>query len=264
LTATEGFARGVPITGADRLVDIEGGSEGPGSYWPDNIFYLQQDLQSYERLENDDCRRKYAQYFNADRSDVVVITQALSNANTSMILGGASAGWGPWPYRWLCPAEARQKLACASRVSRDRGEWIFPGFGGPKVSYCLSKRMDKKCRLEYGLWATALTVVANALKLLCFTATYWLLKRKVTSVRRSDLIDGTTQPLVTAGDAIASFLALEDTETQGMSIVDKDDFDNGIWDHRWVGINPMKWQEQTKRCRFRAIGVRRWLTGTVL
>lgn len=108
LTVTEGFTRSLPISFSDGMVLIEGSSEGPGAYWPDNINFLQQDLHNYERLDNENCKKKYAQHFILDRSDVVVVTKSTStDTNTSTVLGGSSAGWGPWPYQWLCPSDAR-------------------------------------------------------------------------------------------------------------------------------------------------------------
>lgn len=124
--------------------------------------------------------------------------------------------------------------------------------------------MPQKCRLEFGRIVTVLTVVANTIKLACFAATFWLLKRNARGKEKSSCEIRKMQPLVTAGDAIASFLEFEDNETSGMSTVEKKDFENGIWDHRWVSINPMSWQKRTNCCQFRAIGVRRWLIGTTL
>lgn len=152
----------------------------------------------------------------------------------------------------MCPLESRQKLACAREIIKSGEDRILPNLGGAQVDYCLSKRMPKTCRLEYASLATALTVAANGVKLLCFIATYVMLKWKAKGPDKSKM-----QPIITTGDTIASFLASEDTETLGMSIVEKEDFHNGIWDHRWIVISPRIWRERSKCCRFRAIGVRR-------
>lgn len=213
-----------------------------------------------------ECKKKYAQHFVNDRSDVIVVTKPqTAETETSTALGGSSAGWGPWPYQWICPPDSRQKLTCIGQLSENGENWDFPEYGRPKVEYCLSKKQPKKCRLEYGFMVTTLTVAANALKTICFIATYWLLKRRV----KYSTISGSRshrnmQPLITTGDAIASFLEFEDKETVGISMVEKEDFENGIWDLRWVHINPMPWRERFPCCRFRAIGVRRWLVGSTM
>lgn len=154
LIVTSGFVHGLPFEDNNNntgMAIIDFSSEGNGACWPDNLRFLQQDLHHYERLENDDCRRKYAQFYLTDRSDVVVVAKPPTpELNTSIVLGGAAAGWGPWPYQWLCPPESRQKLACSKALLGHENQWKFPNYGGPTVEYCLSKRMDKKCKLEYG------------------------------------------------------------------------------------------------------------------
>lgn len=187
------------------------------------------------------------------------------DSNRSTVLGGTAEGWAPWPYQWLCPQESRKKLACSKKLLQSGNNWTFPNYSGPKVEYCLSKKMDKKCRLEYGILVAGLTVGAIGLKLLCFIATYLVLKR---GSRGTDDCGAQShrkmQPLMTTGDAIASFLEFEDNTTVGISTVEKRDFENDIWDHRWVRINPMPWRERRPCSQFRAIAVRRWLIGMTM
>lgn len=88
-----------------------------------------------------------------------------------------------------------------------------------------------------------------------------LLREDISDVKKQKPDDAL---LITAGDAIASFLETPDKETLGMSIVEKTDFQNGIWDLRWVKINPMPWRKRHKCAWFRAIGLRRWIIGNVM
>ncbi|KAF1961573.1 hypothetical protein CC80DRAFT_499969 [Byssothecium circinans] len=125
------------------------------------------------------------------------------------------------------------------------------------------KRMPERCRLEYSYLASIITFAANTTKVMGFIATYWLLKR--TSRSTSDPKDDRkTWPLITTGDAVASFLEFPDPETVGMSAVEVKDFRKGIWNLRWARIGPIKWMERSPCCSFRAVGLRRWLIGTVL
>ncbi|CAI6267609.1 unnamed protein product [Periconia digitata] len=269
LTVTDGFVRGLPFDDNNNntgLAIIDYATEGPGAVWPDNLQFLQQDLLAYERLENDDCKKKYAQFFITDRSDVIVVTRpSTPDSNRSTVLGGAGAGWGQWPYQWLCPPEVRQTLDCSKTLQSPGNDWNFPNYGKPKVEYCLSKKMEKKCKLEYGVLVGSLTVGAIGLKFLLFVATYVVLKLNSKTANKSGAqIDRMMQPLVTTGDAIASFLEIEDKTTIGMSMAEKEHFENGIWDHHWIRISPMPWRERRPCSRFRAIGVRRWLVGMVI
>lgn len=81
--------------------------------------------------------------------------------------------------------------------------------------------MPQNCRLEYGFLITVLTIVANVLKVIGFISTHYILKRGARRAGRTQENYRKAQPLITTGDAIASFLQFEDRETTGMSIVEK-------------------------------------------
>ena len=70
--------------------------------------------------------------------------------------------------------------------------------------------------------------------------------------------------LLTTGDALASFLERPDSHTEGMGTAEKSDFENGIWDIRWVAISPMAWLPRRRRSSFRAIGTRWWVVDMLL
>lgn len=115
---SDGFPRGL-IFNHTELVTIDDSSEGDGAIWPDNIMFLQQDLPNYQKLDNQKCKKAYAQHFIRDRGDVVVVTRLNTpDTNTSTVLGGTSAGWGPWPYQWLCPPGTQRTLACYGELSK--------------------------------------------------------------------------------------------------------------------------------------------------
>lgn len=125
--------------------------------------------------------------------------------------------------------------------------------------------MEQKCKLEYGFWITILTIMANFSKVFCFVMTYWIVKKHTEDKQELEPNKKHNDTLlITAGDALASFLEIPDSETRCMSIVEKVDFQNGIWDLRWVNINPMPWRKRMPCSWFRAIGLRRWLVGNIL
>lgn len=276
MVVTEGFTRGLPFND-QQYIDLQDSDEPahhperlnptePGPHWPDNLYFLQQELPAYEKLTILDCKRAYAQSFVQDRADVVVITlPEQPDINSSVVLGAASGGWGPWPYKWLCPDGMREKFECYGELLRVKEELVLSGYQNAEATYCLSKRMEQRCKIEYGFWITILTVVANALKLLGFIVTYWMLKHYSQDKKSLETNqEYQLKLLITTDDAIASFLSAPDSETLGMSIVEKKDFENGIWNHRWVSVSPMLWTERFKCAWFRAIGLRRWLFGNFL
>jgi hypothetical protein len=232
-----------------ELVPLYESDEGKGAHWPDNPYFLGQDIHTYENLTVQECKREYTQDFVKDRSDVIVVVhRKLLDVNESTILGSEAAGWGPWPYKWSFPGQLSRTFDCRQNLSQSGGDWYLPRYNNPKVDHCLSKRMPERCKLEYGFWITIFTVIANSIKLACFSATYWMLAR---SERKESELEGNEKLkstlLITTGDAIASFLEVPDTTTRGMSIVENEDFYNGIWALRWIKIEPMLWQERKAR-----------------
>jgi hypothetical protein len=267
LFVTHGFVNDLPF--APSMVTLWDSDEGETARWPDNFRFLQSSLHTYENLTVDDCKRVYAKHFVQNRGDVIlVITPSAPDSANSTILGAAAGGWGLWPYQWMCPPGYRQNFECFGKLTGERDRWTLLEMGTlkrPQVEYCLSKKMPQECKLEYGFWITILTISANLFKLLCFVGTYVMLKRRVNKDGASNETGRWKhQPLITNGDAIASFLEHPDDTTLGMSIVEKEDFRNGIWTQRWAKIHPIPWQERSPCRLFRAIGLWRWVTGTAL
>ncbi|KAF1845091.1 uncharacterized protein K460DRAFT_394825 [Cucurbitaria berberidis CBS 394.84] len=263
LTVSEGFVRGLPFD-KDQKVVMQFAEEGAGSQWPDNVQFLQDDIHTYENLSVTDCKKAYAQHYIRGRADVVVVVEpTVPEINSSTVFGGAFGGMGAFPYEWLCPPESRQNLECYRQLFQSNTTWIFPDYGNPKVAYCLSRKIPERCTLEYASMAAIVTIGANFFKVVCFMVTYWLLKRNNSNNAQTGNRNKHT-PLITTGDALASFLEDPDPETFGMSIVEKADFQHGIWDLRWVHINPIPWRERFSCAQFRAIGLRRWLTGITI
>jgi hypothetical protein len=265
LAVSEGFVHGLPFDDS-KLFTLKYSDEGETAQYPDNLHFVQQSLPTFEKLSSQDCKQKYAQLFIRDRGDVVVVFgQKELETNHSTIYGTAAGGYGAWPYKWLCPQEINQNFECYARLQKATGDWHFPDYDNPKVEYCLSKPMEQRCKLEYGFRITLLTVIANLLKLLCFIATYILLKRITKAVDNPNQDGkGDNILLITTGDAIASFLETPDPETLGISTVEKEDFENGIWDQRWVKPCPMPWKKRSSCAQFRAIGTKWWLIDMIM
>lgn len=76
-----------------------------------------------------------------------------------------------------------------------------------KVEYCLGERVPQKCTVEYSLPLAIVIIVANLIKagLLCWTAV--VLKET---------------PILTVGDAVASFTKKADPNTRGLCLLSRD------------------------------------------
>ncbi|KAL4863450.1 hypothetical protein BDV12DRAFT_26814 [Aspergillus spectabilis] len=167
------------------------------------------------KLMPQDCISAYAVNFQSRYGSLVVISDAFNGSETPIhrIEGQAVPTAGEDqetdPYEWIC-ADKRGPLERDHRCSYDisrvklRDEWIIRGY---KVDYCLAERTPEKCTLEYSLPLAITVIGANFVKavLICLAA---LLLRGA--------------PLLTVGDAIASFLRSPDETTVGECLLTRE------------------------------------------
>ena len=113
-----------------------------------------------------------------------------------------------------------------------------------RVQYCLSKREEEHCKLQFSLAIMIVVIICNLIKTICMSSIAW----------KQDL-----EPLVTLGDAIASFLDRPDVTTDGSCIAGKTQFIKG----RSWGLHLSRWDPKLLRW-FRAASLRRWLFCNVL
>lgn len=104
---------------------------------------------------------------------------------------------------------------------------------------------DNKCGLHFSTSIMIFVCVLNLLKcsLICWTAYH----------------TGKSELLVTAGDALVSFLQTPDPRTQGMSTRSKQEFQKSS---QW-NPEPKIWNPQKRRW-YCAVSLRRWGTGLLL
>lgn len=198
------------------------------------------------------------------------------------------AGSGEWPYAWLCPSGV--SFGCATQLLHSRTPWTLTSYQSASypVKYCLSKMVDLPCTLLYANVPWVVVIVANVVKLICFALTFWLLARtERSSIRRTDaekLSNDNADPndvnrhgrdkhtaeksriIFSSGDAIASFLTIQDPFTENICLLEQDDMENGLWTllRRWVPLDPVFWTRRYSKASFRAIGLKMWLSFIVL
>jgi hypothetical protein len=166
--------------------------------------------------------------FLSDRRDVVMV---IGNGNfiandTFVILENGPSGpmTVPFtPYDWICGGTTSIPLVggfCSIKHKLiDPNSWTMEA--GPfldttgiasasgNVQYCLSETTPSKCQLQFNLPLLALVVLFNFIKVICMATV---------AIRMRD------NPLVTVGDAIASFTANPDPLTKDMCLVSQRDF----------------------------------------
>lgn len=158
------------------------------------------------------------------------------------------------PYSWIC-SESNCDKPCQHhlpQVLADASNWtVKDKHSNPdlevEVKFCSSQRTPKHCKLQFSLQIVIVVIVINTLKI----------------IRMMYVVFGLTEtPLMTIGDAIASFLNEKDPTTKGCCLVSK--FDIKLhklqWQHREGQSNgpPAKEWSPTKVPWALAVGRTRW------
>ncbi|KAF2790980.1 hypothetical protein K505DRAFT_310397 [Melanomma pulvis-pyrius CBS 109.77] len=190
-----------------------------------------------DTLPNAECISEYAKMIQSERRNVLLVADdsKYPPANASTIgatnvyaVGkfNASDAEFPWQalgsYGWIC-SDLRTwdaTTTCASllgQIENAPDAWkvgTTAGIGyvtvGPTygVQYCLSEKTEPRCKLQFILPIMVLVTILNLLKAILIFYVPLGMKE---------------EPLMTMGDAVASFLEREDPTTKGMCLLSVDD-----------------------------------------
>ena len=173
------------------------------------------------RLEVSDCIDDYANGVSVDRGDVILVSNEIhhqtASSNESWWFGYVLKTPDPNDFDHRSsdavskdPAQARWEWMCPSDSSDLYTPSCYPqNLIGPKewkvqnvrIDYCMSRKMPPSCELNMSLWILLVLILCNIGKLfsICLAVLFC-----------------TDPVLLTAGDAMASFLVREDTSTRGL------------------------------------------------
>lgn len=173
--------------------------EGPLQRWNSNHPSPSEgflDVSIFERLDNTECIKAYFNTYVADRNHVVIVSSAESVGKDIQSISYFMTGWSNYgtcgsitPFCWMCS----ERNSCdTNTLLSDTSQWTIDWTGiGFRVDYCLSSSVKERCKLQFSLTILIVVIVCNFIKTFCML-----------------LMLGSQQspPLVTLGDAIASFL----------------------------------------------------------
>lgn len=196
---------------------------------------------SFARLEFKECVETYSAPIISTNSDLMLVSNSSddSNANNSLVWYHEDAysplfyyGASVFCFLGLCDPTG------AVNSSYYNGATTDPGF-----DYCLSKRVGEHCKLQFSLTIMTVVIVCNLIKTVCMAMISW----------KQD-----PEPLVTLGDAIASFLDRPDVTTDRHCIAGRTWFESRDWDFRLSRWNPkhLRWSRAASR--------KRWIVCNVL
>ncbi|BAE65698.1 unnamed protein product [Aspergillus oryzae RIB40] len=151
------------------------------------------------RLENADCMSAYATNFQSEYGSVLLLTDDFHPNDTDFdflsIQGASTPVKGNNPYAWMCCNQTvyacDMQTLCRDQLPEIRthvDNWIV---GGYRVNYCLAEKVPGNCKLEYSLPLAIIVIVFNTVKAIIICAV---------ALTMTDL------PILTTGDALASFL----------------------------------------------------------
>jgi hypothetical protein len=212
------------------------------------------------RLEVSDCMNAYATTFQTSYGSLILVTNNTGFTGTSFYdestqSGGAGIGCTPDPFGWICGnqrfsycfGDTPQGACSLGQV--DATNW--KPFGS-KVDYCLSESVQQRCRVQFTPQIAYTVIAFNFAKSSILLFTFLFIKEN---------------PLMTVGDAVASFLRRRDETTRSLCLMSKEDI--SWWQRPSAypltpnGPAPRPLQISTKRWAF-VVSRRRWATVLLL
>ncbi|KAF1848866.1 uncharacterized protein K460DRAFT_364812 [Cucurbitaria berberidis CBS 394.84] len=233
-----------------------------------------------DRLEPAECLNQYAQTIQSNRRNLLLVGKDSNYpppeenyfnnrshiywADMFQASSAAYAEQAADSYSWIC-AGLTDTRSCSSMIENikrvpdawqvgwhcrgdTRNECAYPRF---PVEYCLSEKAEPHCKLHFEPNIAILITVLNLVKAaLMFYIAFFI----------SD------EPIITMGDAIASFLEKSDSTTKNMCLVSLKDFKEKKgytagprqWDNKRY-----KWKDVTSKTR-RTVTLVMFLTALVL
>jgi hypothetical protein len=108
---------------------------------------------------------------------------------------------------------------------------------GNRVIYCMAEKLEESCKLIFNMDLAITVIVLNLVKAILMTFLVFSMKES---------------PIMTIGDAISSFLQVEDETTIGMCLRNRLDFEHS----KWARV-PVRYKKMQYRW-FRAVRKSKW------
>jgi hypothetical protein len=235
--ATENVLR--PGSTSSTLYEIAENLETPYFLWDSRAATSMKVLAEtgkLDRLETGSCIAAYATDYQFAHGNLMVVSK-----NTDTIPKKVHIEETTNP-NWMCGdiGNNTHRLDCTAARARKLNPTAWRPFGRD-VNYCLSEPVVQKCKLQYLTNLGGVIVAFNFIKLLVLLVAF------IDSNRANS-------PLLTIGDAIASFLETPDETTRLLDLMGWKDI------HWWKNERPtstFRYRSRTKRW-WSAVSSRRW------
>ena len=215
-----------------------------------------------DRLSNSDCISEYSRDINSFRSDVLVVLKPgppmdpdsrgiMQNYTSPDVydISSYDASWAltdnQFDFYWMCRPSTIDDM-CKFHVAEMKSKaanWTLDS--GRQVDYCLSMAMEGDCKLQFSPAIAVLVTVLNLFKAIIIFYTALAIKE---------------DPLLTIGDAVASFLETKDHTTQNMCLLSAKEARKGSG---YFPAGPKEWKDGTARWKDVTSKARRITTFTM-
>lgn len=213
------------------------------NYWLDDIHWVQnltsggayKDTSYFQRLESKECARKYSTSNLSDADTLLVVVDQPPVELDTSLYGLWTVKTSLWSFQFLNSTDPNGSVFGSNSFPWSFGveesvtyKSLFPtehetypwdqwAVAGYRVSHCISKKVDvSPCTLNFNMTILIVITTTNAVKALSMLlalpgAHSW------------------SEPLVTFGDAVQSFLNLPDPTTEGNCLLGMGTEDSAIW-----------------------------------
>lgn len=270
---TNGSEYAAMLVGAEFLTGGDWNRTQADCFYPGaatSVAWMQDNLDSLVRLDNAACIAAFGSSVQQDYGNVLLVSGPQPGDN---LLGITQMGLAEWaganPTSWLCAkaddAEARCDIAALRAAA---STWTQPAYNASQseaeaaatghscmfysytndvpVEYCLARPAIQQCEINLSVAFLAVVIVCNALKVIGLAVAALRLR---------------FDPLVTVGDAIASFLTRPDPTTVGQCLFARTDAPS--WANGAVPPSPRVWKSHYRN-GFSAASTRRWIVCSAL
>lgn len=217
---------------------VLGGSQGT---YNETKFPSIQDIpakaKTWDRLQRADCINAYATEFLDSRRGLVAVIVDNTTAENDSVKYVLPYRFNKFDlYGWICnttdtksrygftDVESGPRSRCSKSVSKVKANadrWNLLGFD---IGYCLSEEVEGRCSLNFSLFIIVVVMICNVGKAVIMIYIAFGVRDK---------------PLITIGDAIDSFLNVNDRTTKGICLSSKETFKGVQYEDNHNGdLNP--------------------------
>jgi hypothetical protein len=215
-----------------------------------------------EWLEPNACIDAYHQNFQSSRGGLVLVLDLNSSTYTHWMepvvfsvydtTGSNNSYPFQEPFGWICQQQDPYVFPHSSlRNEQDYKEWNQRSCSanlkllkddklgwrpdGYRIKSCISERIEETCKLQFSIHVACIVLAINLFKAIVMVSLALSFKEK---------------PLLTVGDAIASFLTNEDEETKHMCLADQRQFPSrSAWSTEPRAFESSIWSDGVKDYR---------------